>query len=71
MSDTYTSLNEVRELSAAQVEEWLGRRHGWARRHIVELGGYRDGLGYRFPVHGIKAYQQRQAEAYAQERRAS
>lgn len=63
-------LEDVRELSAAEVESLLGRRHGWARRHIVELGGYRDTASYRFPVHGIRRWQERQAAEYA-ERKAS
>lgn len=65
------SLPLVEELSAAQLEQLLGRRHGWARRHVLELGGYRDGGAFRFPVHGVIAWQRAQAEAYAQERRAS
>ena len=39
MTTVYDELVDVRELSAVQVEEWLGRRHGWAKRHISELGG--------------------------------
>lgn len=60
----YDELADTRELSAAQVDEWLGRRHGWAKRHIFELGGYFDGR-FRFPVHGIKAWQEKQAAEYA------
>ncbi len=71
MTAIYDELNQIRELSSTQVEEWLGRRHGWARRHIVELGGYRDGVTYRFPIHGVKAYQEARATAFAEERRAS
>lgn len=61
-------LEEVRELSAAEVEQLLGRQHGWARRHIVELGGYRDARAYRFPLHGVRAYQERRAQEFAAQR---
>lgn len=61
---TYDELIEIRELSASQVDEWLNRRHGWAKRHVFELGGYPSGRELKFPVHGIRAWQQRQAEAY-------
>lgn len=67
---TTEELPDVRELSAAEVESLLGRRHGWAKRNVVDLGGYRDRAAYRFPIHGIRAWQMRQAEEYAQERRA-
>lgn len=70
MTTVYDELADVRELSAVQVEEWLGRRHGWAKRHIFELGGYFEGQ-YRFPIHGIRAWQQRQAAEYAEQRKAS
>lgn len=59
----YDEIPPVYELSAAQVDEWLGRRHGWAKRHIFELGGYFDNR-FRFPVHGIRAFQEKQAAEY-------
>lgn len=61
-------LPQVAELSAAEVEQLLGRQHGWARRHIVEIGGYRDGRTYHFPVHALIAWQQRRAQEFARER---
>lgn len=61
-------LELVRELSAMQVEALLGRQHGWAARHITELGGYRDSRAYRFPLAGIRAYQERRAQEFAASR---
>ena len=67
----YEQLNDVFELNAHQVDEWLKRGHGWARRHIVELGGYREGTQYRFPIHAIRAYQLRMAQEFAEQRRSA
>lgn len=42
-------------------------RHGWARRHVAELGGYREAYGrLRFPVHAVITWQQRMAAEYAE-----
>lgn len=59
---------DIQELSAAKVEKLLVRRSGWARAHITELGGYCDGGRYRFPVHGIRRWQEEKAAEYAQRR---
>lgn len=60
----------VQELSGKQVDDLLVRRHGWASEHVEELGGYFEGQ-YRFPLHAIVAWQQRQAQEFAQRERAS
>lgn len=58
---------EVREYRSTEVEDLLGRGNGWANRHALELGGYRETPAGRwhFPLHGIKRWQERQASEQA------
>lgn len=58
---------EVKEFGAGEVEKLLGRGHGWAARHALELGGYRANEGGRlhFPLHAIRRYQERLAAEQA------
>lgn len=65
MRDKY----DITELSAREVARLLRRAPAWVSEHAAELGGYRtDGGQWRIPVRGIARYQQRQIEAFTQER---
>lgn len=62
----YRVLEDVQVLTPAEVDALLRRGHGWARKHVIELGGYETSEGrFHFPMHGIRAYQERQAAEYA------
>jgi hypothetical protein len=58
-------LPEVHEFTAAEVERELRRGHGWAARHYVELFGYFEDGRWRFPLSGVRRYQEQQAQRFA------
>lgn len=62
----YRVLEDVQVLTGSEVDALLRKGRGWARSNVVELGGYVTETGrFAFPLHGIRAYQERQAAEYA------
>lgn len=66
----YVLAEDIRVLTPAEVDAYLRKGHGWARRNVVALGGYVTETGrFHIPVAGIRAWQEQQAAAYAASQR--